>query len=133
MNNRTDTSSDRVDFYLCTHLHCSHNLVRLKIHAADRMTRELNGPALARALRQLVGEKDLGEQVRVRETSCMRGCLVGPRLNVVGGAGFRDAVRYLHLPAAKRHLKCAAWQAAGSLEEVLERHVEERRLLRLIT
>ena len=129
----TDTASDRINFYLCTHLHCSHNRVRLKLRPADRTAQELNGPALARALRQLVGEKGLGDQVRVRETSCMRGCLVGPRLNVVGGAGFRDAVRYLHLPAAKRHLKCAAWQTAGSLEEVLERHVEDRRLLRLIT
>ena len=132
----TDTSRGRADgihFYLCTQLHCTQNRVQLKIRTADAVMRELNGPALAQALQKLVSEKNLGEQVQVRETSCMRGCLVGPRLNVVGGAGFKDAVRYLHLPAAKHHLKCSSWGEVTSLEEVLDQHVEERRLLRLIT
>ncbi len=136
MKKMTDTSRVRTDcvhFYLCTQLHCTRNLVQLKIHAADVVTRELNGPALAQALQKLVVEKDLGEQVQVRETSCMRGCLVGPRLNVVGVGGFKNALRYLHLPAAKHHLKCASWGEVTSLEEVLDQHVEERRLLRLIT
>jgi hypothetical protein len=136
MKKMTDPSRVRTDcvhFYLCTQLHCTRNLVQLKIHAADTVTRELNGPALAHALQKLVVEKDLGDQVQVRETSCMRGCLVGPRLNVVGGAGFKDALRYLQLPAAKRHLKCSSWGEVSSLEEVLDQHVEERRLLRLIT
>ncbi len=136
MKKMTDTSRVRADcvhFYLCTQLHCTRNFVQLKIRAADAVTRELNGPGLAQALHTLVVEKNLGQQVQVRETSCMRGCLVGPRLNVVGGAGFKDAVRYLHLSAAKRHLKCSSWGEVNSLEEVLDQHVEERRLLRLIT
>ena len=136
MKKMTDPSRVRADcvhFYLCTQLHCTRNLVQLKIRSADAVTRELNGPALAKALQKLVSQKNLGEQVQVRETSCMRGCLVGPRLNVVGGAGFKDAVRYLHLPAAKHHLKCSSWEDVTSLEEVLDQHVEERRLLRLIT
>jgi len=73
--------ADCLQLYLCTQAPCSRRVVSLKIRTMDASTRELNGPGLARGLRELVAEKDLGERVQVWETSCMRGCLVGPRLN----------------------------------------------------
>ena len=126
MSNELRVRSDCLQLYLCTQMPCTQNLVHLKIHATDVATRELNGPELAQALRGLVAEKGLGEQVEVRETCCMRGCLVGPRLNVVGTGGFKDAVRYLHLPATKRPLRCAPWGEVASVEDLLDRHVQGR-------
>lgn len=122
-----DDSGRRPDclfLYLCTQLHCTRHVVRLKIHTADVAARELTGPDLAQALRALVTEKGWGDRVQVRETSCMRGCLVGPRLNVVGAGGFKDAVRYLHLPATKPALRCVAWEAVTSAEALLDEHLK---------
>ena len=66
--------ADCLQLYLCTQAPCSRRVVSLKIRTMDASTRELNEPGLARGLRELVAEKDLGERVQVWETSCMRGC-----------------------------------------------------------
>jgi predicted metal-binding protein len=96
-----------LQFYLCTQMHCTQRLVSLKIRTTDAAPTKLTGPGLARALRELVTEKGLEGRVQVRETSCMRGCLIGPRLNVVSEEGFKDAVRYLYL--RPRDGTCAAF------------------------
>ena len=90
----------------------------------DAATTELTGPDLVRALRELVAEKDLATRIQVQETSCMRGCLVGPRLNVTGAGGFREAMRYLHLPAARHNLSCFPWEEVVSLEELVNIHTK---------
>jgi hypothetical protein len=108
-----------VHLYLCTQMHCVRRVASLKIHTADAATTELNGLGLAQVLRELVAEKHLQERIQVHETSCMRGCLIGPRLNVVGVGGFKDAVRYLHLPATRRNLRCFPWEGVSSLEALV--------------
>ncbi|MBI3303073.1 MAG: (2Fe-2S) ferredoxin domain-containing protein [Deltaproteobacteria bacterium] len=113
-----------LQLYLCITAHCARRVVRLKIRTADPASREFNGPGLAQAMQELIVEKGLVGQVQVRETSCMRGCTIGPRLNVVGAGGFKEAVRYLHLPAAKSHLRCARWEDVVSLEALLDYHVQ---------
>jgi hypothetical protein len=112
-----------LQFYCCTQMHCTQRLVSLKLRTTDAAPTELTGPGLAHALRALVTEKGLAGTVQVRETSCMRGCLIGPRLNVVSEGGFKDAVRYLHLPATRRHLRCFPWEDVPSVEALLDRHV----------
>jgi hypothetical protein len=112
-----------LQFYLCTQMHCTQRLVSLKIRTTDAAPTKLTGPGLARALRELVTENGLEGRVQVRETSCMRGCLIGPRLNVVSEEGFKDAVRYLYLPATRRHLRCFPWEEVISVEVLLDRHV----------
>jgi hypothetical protein len=91
----------------------------LRIHTTDTATTKLTGPDLVRALRELVAGKDMELRIQVRETSCMRGCLIGPRLNVVGVGGFKEAVRYLHLPAGRRNLNCLPWEGVVSLEDLV--------------
>ncbi|MBI3757403.1 MAG: hypothetical protein HY267_05445 [Deltaproteobacteria bacterium] len=119
MTDKTPGRADCIHFYLCTQMHCARRVVSVRIHAADAATMELTGPDLVRALRELVVERDLTTRIQVRETSCMRGCLVGPRLNVTGTGGFREAMRYLHLPAARHNLSCFPWEGVVSLEELV--------------
>ncbi len=113
-----------LELYLCIQEQCARRVVRVKIRTADPSSRELSGPDLSQTLRKLVAEKGLAGRVKVRETSCMRGCTIGPRLNVVGAGGLREAVRYLHLPAAKSGLRCARWEEVNSLEALLEHHLQ---------
>ncbi len=127
MNPITDETagrSDCVQFYLCTQMHCARRVVSLKIHTTDAATTELTGPDLIRALQGLTAEKNVAARIQVRETSCMRGCLIGPRLNVVGVGGFKDAMRYLHLPAGRRHLNCLPWEGVVSLEELVNSNIK---------
>jgi len=123
MSDESRVSHGCLQFYLCTQMHCAQRLVSLKIRSTDVTTTALTGPGLARALRELVAEKGFEGRVQVRETSCMRGCLIGPRLNVVSEGGFKDAVRYLHLPAMRRHLRCFPWEDVISVEALLDHHV----------
>lgn len=113
-----------LELYLCIQAQCARQVVRVKIRTADPSSRELSGPDLSQTLRKLVAEKGLAGQVQVRETSCMRGCTIGPRLNVVGAGGLKEAVRYLHLRAAKSGLRCARWEEVNSLEALLEHHLQ---------
>jgi hypothetical protein len=116
---------DGVLFYLCMQVDCTRRLVSIKLHSTDSSTAALNGPGLAQALQALIVEKGLGERAQVCETSCLRGCRVGPRLNVVGTGGFKETVRYLHLPATRRGLRCFPWEEVVSVEALLDRSVEE--------
>jgi hypothetical protein len=124
MTGETPGRLDCIHFYLCTQMHCARRVVSLRIHAADVATTELTGPDLVQSLRELVAEKDLATRIQVRETSCMRGCLVGPRLNVIGAGGFKEAVRYLHLPTVRRNLSCFPWEEVVSLEELVNIHTK---------
>jgi hypothetical protein len=110
-------------FFVCTKTQCTNRVVRVKIHTADATAQELNGPALLHALQALLVEK--GIRGRVWATSCMGGCPIGPRLNVVGAGGFKATVRYLHLQTGKRGILCAPWEAVMSLEALLDQHVQE--------
>ena len=114
--------SDCLQLYLYIQAPCFRRVVSLKIRTMDASTRELNGPGLARGLRELVAGKDLGERVQVWETSCMRGCLVSPRLNVVGAGGFKDTVRSLYLPTTRRTLRCFLWQEVTSVEAFIDQY-----------
>lgn len=78
-----------------------------------------------RTLQELIAARGLSEQVQVRPTSCMGDCTIGPRLNVVGAGGLKDAVRYLHLPVAKTHVRCARWANVASLEALLDQYQQE--------
>lgn len=110
-------------FLVCTQTHCSGRTVQLKVHADDPADQELSGPELLQALHDLVDEK--GVLGQVKQTSCMGGCRIGPRLNVLGAEGLKAAMRYLHLPRAKSHLRCARWADVGSLEALIEHHLQE--------
>jgi hypothetical protein len=109
--------------FVCTKTQCTARVVRVKVRTADATPQELNGPALFQALQALLVEK--GIRGRVWATSCMGGCPIGPRLNVVGAGGFKATVRYLHLQTNKRGTLCAPWEEALSLEALLDRHVQE--------
>jgi hypothetical protein len=109
--------------FVCTKTQCTDRVIRVKIRTADATTQELNGPALLQALQALLVEK--GIRGRIWATSCMGGCPIGPRLNVVGTGGFKATVRYLHLQTSKRGILCAPWEAVTSLEALLDRHVKE--------
>src|SRR2546425_8054758 len=63
MADDSQVRSDCLQLYLCIQGPCSRRVVSLKIRTMDASTRELNGPGLARGLRELVAEKDLGERV----------------------------------------------------------------------
>jgi hypothetical protein len=108
---------------VCTKTHCAQRVVQLKRYTTDAAARALNGPALLHALQTLMTEK--GIPGKVLETSCMGGCTIGPRLNVIGAGGFKDTVRYLHLESEKQKTLCAPWEAVTSLEALLEYHVQE--------
>lgn len=113
-----------LSFYLCTQMHCTRRLVSVKIHGTDVSTIALNGLGLAQTLQALIAEKGLGESVQVCETSCLRGCRVGPRLDVVGTRGFKETVRYRYIPATRRGLGGFPWEEVVSVEVLLERSVE---------
>lgn len=115
----------RLDLLLCTQVHCTRRVVCLKRGADDPAPQDLNGPGLVRTLQELIAARGLSEQVQVRPTSCMGGCTIGPRLNVVGAGGLKDAVRYLHLPVAKTHVRCARWADVASLEALLDQYLQE--------
>lgn len=114
-----------LELLLCTQAHCTRRVVGLKRRITDAAQQEFNGPKLIQALQELIAARGLSEQVQVRQTSCMGGCTIGPRLNVVGAGGLKAAVRYLHLPAAKSHLQCARWADVASLEVLLDHHLQE--------
>jgi hypothetical protein len=109
--------------FVCTKTQCTARVVRVKLRTADTAPQELNGPALFEALQALLVEK--GMRGRVWATSCMGGCPIGPRLNVVGAGGFKATVRYLHLQTSKRGILCAPWEEILSLEALLDRHMQE--------
>ena len=117
------SSLGSLKFFVCTKTQCTNRVVRVKIHTTDATTQELNGPALLQELQALLVEK--GIRGRVWATSCMGGCPIGPRLNVVGAGGFKATVRYLHLQTGKRGTLCAPWEAVMSLEALLDQHVKE--------
>jgi (2Fe-2S) ferredoxin len=112
-----------VQLYLCTQQDCARRVVALKIYTHDCETIQLTGPSLLQTLQTLVIQKGIEQSVYVRETSCMRGCRVGPRLNVVEHGRFQDAVRYLHLPANRHHWRCVAWTDVDSVESLLDHYV----------
>lgn len=91
-------------FHVCTQKDCARRGVSLKRYATDVTATMLTGPHLLQALQTLVVQKGIEARVRIQETSCMRGCWVGPRPNIIGEGGFQEAVRYLHVPA-NRHRK----------------------------
>lgn len=108
---------------VCTRTHCAQRVVQFKMYRTDNDARALHGPALLHALQALMAEK--GIPGRVLETSCMGGCTIGPRLNVIGAGGFKDTLRYLHLESEKQKTLCVPWEAVTSLEALLEYHVQE--------
>jgi len=112
-----------VQLYLCTQQDCARRVVALKIYTDDATTTSLTGPELQQRLHSLITQKGIERWVNVREASCMRGCRVGPRLNVVTDGCFQDAVRYLHLPATRRHWRCVAWTDVDSVESLLNHYV----------
>lgn len=114
-----------LELLLCAQVHCTRRVVRLKRRSNDAALQEFNGPELMQALQELIAARGLSEQVQVRQTSCMGGCTIGPRLNVVGAGGLKDAVRYLHLPVAKSHIRCARWADVVSLEALLDHYLQE--------
>lgn len=120
-------NSVSLKLFVCTKTHCTQHVVRLKLRTADAITQELNGPSLLRALEELMTEKGIAG--RVLEVSCMGGCPIGPRLNVVGADGFKDTVRYLHVASGKRKTLCVPWEAIESLEALLEYHVQKEESL----
>jgi hypothetical protein len=109
--------------FVCTKTHCTERVVCVKIRTADATAQQLSGPALLRALAELMAEK--GVAGKVWETSCMGGCPIGPRLNVVGAGGFKATMRYLHFRGVPRKTLCAPWEDVGSLEALLDRYVHE--------
>ena len=109
--------------FVCTKTHCTQRVVRLKLRTVDATTQELNGPSLLRGLEELMTEKGIAG--RVLEVSCMGGCPIGPRLNVVGAGGFRATVRYVHFRGVPRKTLCAPWEEVVSLEALLDQHVRE--------
>jgi L-amino acid N-acyltransferase YncA len=112
-----------VQLYLCTQKDCARRVVALKIYTDDATTTSLTRPELQQTLLTLITQKGIERWVAVRETSCMRGCRVGPRLNVVTDGRFQDAVRYLHLPANRRHGRCVSWTDVDSVEALLDHYV----------
>jgi hypothetical protein len=93
------------------------------MYTTDAVARALSGPDLLHALQTLMTEK--GILGKVLETSCMGGCTIGPRLNVIGAGGFKDTLRYLHLESERQKTLCEPWEAVTSLEALLEYHVQE--------
>ena len=116
-------NSVSLKLFVCTKTHCTERVVRVKIRTADATAQALNGPALLRALEELMTEKGIAG--RVVEVSCMGGCPIGPRLNVVGAEGFRATVRYLHFRGVPCKTLCAPWEEVVSLEALLDQHVRE--------
>ncbi|MGE0683046.1 MAG: (2Fe-2S) ferredoxin domain-containing protein [Candidatus Binatia bacterium] len=116
-------NSISLKLFVCTKTHCTERVVCVKIRTADATTQELNGPSLLRALEKLMTEKGIAG--RVLEVSCMGGCTIGPRLNVVGTDGFKGTVRYLHVVSGKRKPLCVPWEKIESLEALLEHHVQK--------
>jgi hypothetical protein len=112
-----------VQVCLCTQQDCARRVVALKIHTHDCAPTPLAGPELRQRLHTLITQKGIAHVGQVRETSCLRGCRVGPRLNVVTGGCFQDAVRYLHLPANRHHWRCVAWTDVDSVEALLDHYV----------
>lgn len=114
-------SSVSLKLFVCTKTYCTERVVCVKIRTADATTQELNGPSLLHTLEELMTEKGIAG--RVMEVSCMGGCPIGPRLNVVGAGGFRATVRYVHFRGVPRKTLCAPWEEVVSLDALLDQHV----------
>ena len=123
MSDNSSAHSAQVQFSLCLQKDCARRGVALKISPHESAPTELTGLDLQQRLQTLIEKKRMAAVVDVRETSCMRGCRVGPRLNVVVGGHFQEAVRYLHLPANRRYGRCVAWADVDSVESLLEQYV----------
>jgi predicted metal-binding protein len=112
-------------FYVCAQKDCARRVVSLKLRTTDSAATALTGPELLQGLQTLIVKKDIEALAQVQETSCMRGCLVGPRLNVIGEGGFKEAVRYLHLPANRHNGRCVAWAEIDSIEALLDHYASQ--------
>jgi|RhiMethySRZTD1v2_1073278.scaffolds.fasta_scaffold982887_2 hypothetical protein len=120
MADNSSAHSAQLQFYLCIQKDCARRVVALKISTHDSAPTELTGLDLQQRLQTLIEKKRMEALVDVRETSWMRGCRVGPRLNVVVGGHVQEAVCYVHLPANRRHWRCLTWADVDSVESLLE-------------
>lgn len=113
----------RLDIYICTKSKCTAKKVQLKLRSEDATPSTYNGPALLVAIRALVVAKALDGQVRVHEATCMAGCPVGPRVDVIANT---QRFMYFQRKAATGRADLVSWNGVTSIENAIEQHLQER-------
>ena len=112
----------RLDIYICTKSKCTAKKAQLKLKTADSKAESYNGPALLTAIRELILQKRLGEQVEVHETACMAGCPVGPRVDMIVNS---RRVMYFQRKNPTGREDLISWVCVGSVEEAIDTHLQE--------
>ena len=103
-----------LDIYVCTKSKCTAKRVQVKLQVAEPEPGLYNGPALLEAIRELVEEKKLGEQVRVHEVACMAGCPVAPRVDMISDG---KRVMYFNRQRPTGRPDLVTWQLIESIEQ----------------
>jgi hypothetical protein len=112
----------RLDIYICTKSKCTAKKAPLKLRASDAEAGAYNGPALLAAVRQLLEEKRLGDEVAVHEAACMAGCPVGPRLDMVVGS---RRVMYFQRKQPTGREDLISWVSVASVEEAIALRLQQ--------
>ncbi|MBI3757208.1 MAG: hypothetical protein HY267_04445 [Deltaproteobacteria bacterium] len=112
----------RLDIYICTKSKCTAKKTQLKLRTTDAEVGPYNGPALLNAVRQLIEQKQLDDQVAVHEAVCMAGCPVGPRLDMVLGS---RRIMYFQRKNPTGREDLISWVCVGSIEEAIDSHLQE--------
>jgi predicted metal-binding protein len=112
----------RFDIYICTKSKCTAKKATLKLRADEVEPSSYNGPALLNAMRELIVQKNLGEQVSVHETACMSGCPVGPRVDMVIGP---RRVMYFQRKTPTGREDLISWGCVDSVESEIRNYLTE--------
>ncbi len=112
----------RLDIYICTKSKCTAKKARLKLRKSDADAGSYNGPALLVAVRQLLEQEKLNEDVAVHEAACMAGCPVGPRLDMVVGS---RRIMYFQRKQPTGREDLISWVSVASIEEAIESYLRE--------
>jgi len=113
---------NRLDIYICTKSKCTAKRVEIKLRKEDQGADSYNGPALLAAARGLVTEKQLHSCVNVHEATCMSGCPVGPRMDIIAGS---RRVMYFQRKTLTGREDLVGWQFIDSLESVINGYFSE--------
>lgn len=113
----------RLDIYICTKSKCTAKRVQLKLRAEDATLSAYNGPALLAAIRAFITAKALDDQVQVHEVTCMAGCPVGPRVDMIANT---QRFLYFQRKTPTGRVDLISWNSVASLEQAIEQHLQDR-------
>ena len=109
----------QLDIYVCTKSKCTVKRVQVKLCESDTAPSSYNGPALLKAIREVVEKKKLQGVVNVHEVACMSGCPVGPRVDMICDG---KRVMYFNRQRPTGREDLVTWQSVESIEAAIAAH-----------